>query len=148
MKRQTLRYSLWFCLLLSSAFAAWTWFRPYSWHSDPAARCQVRETQVTRDLAFFWVEVHLKVNPGMTHDLQKPIRLETAAGKKLVPDTTFGGNEGLGTTDIWPKFWLESADIEGVLTLYLNDGKLIIKSNQGIPPLETAQFRNYTTDQW
>ena len=149
MKRQTFRYSLLFCLLLSTAFAAWAWFRPYSWQSDPASHCKVVSTLVTRDTSYFWVEVHLKVNPGMTHDLQKPVRLETAGGKRLEPaDTTFSGKQEQGTTDIWFKFWLESADIEGDLTLHLNDGKLIVKANPGIPQLGSSIYRNFTTNHW
>lgn len=149
MKRQQLRYSLLFCLLLSAAFAAWAWFRPYAWQPDIAARCKVKETIVTPDASYFWVEVHLKVNPGMTHDLQKPVWLETASGKKLAPaNTTLGGKDGEGTTEIWGKFWLESADLNGALTLHLNDGKLIIKGNQGIPQLENSTYRYFTTNQW
>ena len=68
---------------------------PYAWRPDPAARCKVVETLVTRDQSFFWVDVHLKVNPGMTHDLRKTVRLETATGARHEPaDTTFAGTEG------------------------------------------------------
>ena len=149
MKRPILRSSLLVCLLIAAAFAAWSWFRPYAWHQDPAARCQVLETLVTRDQSFFWVHVHLKVNPGLTHDLQKPVLLVTASGHELEPaDTTFGSNGGQGTTDIWLKFWLESADLTRALTLHVNDGKLIVKSSEGVPPLANSASRNFTTNQW
>ncbi len=137
------------CLLAAAAFAAWSWFRPYAWHSDSAARCQVVETLVTRDHAFFWVDVHLKVNPGMTHDLQKPVHLETAAGKQFESaDTTFGGSDGPGTTDIWLKFWLEPADLTRTLTLHINDGKLLVKASEGVPQLANSAYRNFNTNQW
>ncbi len=149
MTRQILRYSLLVCLLVSAGFAAWSWLRPYAWHPDSAARCKVLETLVTRDRAFFWVDVHLKMNPGMTHDLQKPVFLQTAAGTKLEPaDTTFGGNDGQSAAEIWLKFWLEPADLAGPLALHLNDGKLLVKANQGIPELGTSTYRNFTTNQW
>ena len=149
MTRRILRYSLLVCLLVSAGFAAWSWFRPYAWHSDSAARCKVVETLVTRDRAFFWVDVHLKVNPGMTHDLQKPVRLATAAGAELEPaDTTFGGNDEESTTDIWFKFWLDSADMAGPLELHLNDGKLLVKAVKGVPELGTASSRNFTSNHW
>ncbi len=123
--------------------------RPYAWRSDPAARCKVVETLVTHDQSFFWVDVHLKVNPGMTHDLQKPVRLEAAAGKMLEPaDTTFVGTEGRGTTEIWFKFWLESTDLAGPLTLHLNGGELLVKSRSGVPRLGTSTYRNFTTNHW
>jgi hypothetical protein len=137
------------CLLVSAAFAAWSWFRPYAWNTDPAARCQIEETLVTRDQSFFWVDVHLKVNPKMTHDLQKPVFLVTAGGKRIESaDTTFGGKEGQGTTDIWLKFWLEPADLTSPLTLHLNDGKLVVKASGGVPELANSEFRNFTTNQW
>ena len=149
MKRQILRNSLLACLLISAAFAAWSWFRPYAWRPDPAARCKVVETLVTRDQSYFWVDVRLKVNPGMTHDLQKPVRLETAAGAKHEPaDTTFAGTEGRGTTEIWFKFWLEPADLAGPLTLDLNDGKLLIKTGNTVPELATSTYQNFTTNHW
>ena len=137
------------CLLISAAFAAWSWFRPYAWKSDSAARCEIVETLVTRDQAFFWVDVHLKVNPGMTHDLQKPVRLETAAGKQIESaDTTLGGLQGQGTTDLWLKFWLESADLTSSLTLHINDGKLLVKASDGVPQLANSAFKNFTTNHW
>ena len=149
MKRQIPRYALWGGLLLSTAFAMWSGLRPYSWHSDPGARCEVVETLLTRDQSFFWVNVHLKMNPGMSHDMQKPIRLETAGGRKLEPaDITLGAQDGREPPEIWVKFWLEATDLNGPLTLHLNDGKLQIKASMGIPKLETSSFKNFTTHQW
>jgi hypothetical protein len=148
-KRQILRYSLLACLLISSAFAAWSWFRPYAWRPDPAARCEIVETLLTRDQSYFWIDVRLKVIPRMTHDLQKPVRLKTASGATHEPaDTTFGGTSGQGTTEIWFKFWLEPADLAGPLTLHLNDGKLLIKTANTVPELDTSAYKNFTTNQW
>jgi len=136
-------------LLVSSAFAAWSWLRPYAWNPDPAARCEIVETLVTRDRSFFWVDVHLKINPGKTHDLRQPIYLALASGKKLEPaDTTLGGTEGHGTTDLWLKFWLARAEIDGPLDLHLNGGKLRVKDRTGVPSLENAAYRNFTTQRW
>lgn len=85
----------------------------------------------------------------MTHDLQKPVWLKTGNGKKLEPaDTTFSGKEEQVTTDIWFKFWLESADLDGDLTIHLNDGKLIVKANKGTPQLGSSKYRNFTTNHW
>ncbi|MES2441104.1 MAG: hypothetical protein V4584_18725 [Verrucomicrobiota bacterium] len=144
-----MRYLLVLCLLASAGFAAWSWFRPYEWQSDPAARCEILETLVTRDQSFFWVHVHVKVVPGMAHDLQKPVYLEAAAGKKLEPaDTTFGGADARSTTDIWFKFWLESSDLQGPLALHLNDGALHVRTGSGVPDLGSSKYRNFTSNQW
>jgi len=136
-------------LLVSAVFAAWSWFRPYAWTVDPAARCKVVGGQVKRDRSNFWLDVHLKVTPGKTHDLLKPVGLRTATGRELEPaDTTLAGDQGGGTTDLWLKFWLESADIEGPLTLRINDGVLVIKANSGMPPLDRSNLGYFVTQHW
>ncbi len=85
----------------------------------------------------------------MTHDLQKPILLRTAAGRKLEPaDTTLGSIDGQGTTDIWLKFWLDSADLTHSLELYINDGTLSVKASDGVPHLVNSASKNFTTHQW
>lgn len=147
--RRILRYSLLLLLLVSTAFAAWSWFRPYSWSPDPAARGKVVETLVTRDHSYFWVNVHLKMNAGETHDLQQPVRLETSRGTLLEPaDTTLVGSDTQAITEIWFKFWLEAADLDGPLTLQLNRGKLAVKSERGVPDLGSPAYRNFTTQHW
>lgn len=148
-KRRTLRGFLFLALLVSTVFAAWSWFRPYAWSADPAARCKVVGTQLKKDQSFFWVDVHLKVNSGQTHDLMKPVRLQTAAGHELEPaDTTLGGGPDGANSDLWFKFWLDSADIEGPLTLRINDGTLLIKSNSGIPAFGRSNFEYFPTNHW
>jgi hypothetical protein len=148
-KHRTLRLLLLVALLISSAFAAWGWLRPYSRSVDPAAYCKVVGTQVKKDGSFFWLETRLKVTPGKVHDLMKPVRLITAAGRELEPaDTTLGGDAGGGTTDIWFKFWLESADMNGPLKLRINDGSLVIRSGSGSPDLDRNNIYHFTTSRW
>ncbi|RYD22940.1 MAG: hypothetical protein EOP88_06190 [Verrucomicrobiaceae bacterium] len=135
--------------MAASAFAAWGWFRPYSWSNDPAARCKIVETMVSGDRSYFWVHVRLKVNPGEKHDLQKPVTLATASGKILEPaDTTFAGEDPLVPSDIWLKFWLESTDATGPLKLRINDGELVVRTGSGVPELNGDSFRNFTSQQW
>lgn len=106
-------------------------------------------SQVKQDRSNFWVNVHLKVSPDKTHDLMKPVRLITAAGRELEPaDTTLGGGADGGTSDLWFKFWLESGDIEGPLTLRINDGKLTIKAKAGRPNLGPSKEEYYITTHW
>jgi len=147
--RRTLRGFLAACLLVSAVFAAWSWFRPYAWKVDPAARCKVVGSLVKQDRSNFWVNVHLKVTSGQTHDLMKPVRLITAAGRELEPaDTTLGGGANGGTTDLWFKFWLESGDMEGPLVLGINDGKLTIKADTGTPNLGSSNEEYFITNHW
>ncbi len=136
-------------LIVSAAFAAWSWLRPYAWSVDPAARCKVVGSQVRKDGSFYWLDAHLKVTSGQAHDLMKPVRLITAAGRELEPaDTTLGGETGGGTTDLWFKFWLETADLDGPLKLRINDGSLVIRSGSGIPRLGSANPEYFTTSRW
>jgi hypothetical protein len=149
MKRRNFRFFLWVCLLIAAIFAAWTWLRPYAWNPDPTARCEILETLVTRDQSFIWVNVHLKVTPGMTHDLEKPVHLESTGGLMHEPaDTTFVGTIQQTTTEIWLKFWLEPTQLTGPLVLHLNDGKLIVKASNGIPVLGASSSYNFTSNHW
>lgn len=148
-KRRIFRICLLLVLSTALLFAAWTWFRPYDWNPDPGARCTVVATLVTPDVTFYWVEVHLNVNPGMSHDLRKPVFLQTGSGAKLQPaDTTLASIDGKTSTEIWFKFWLDSAQIKGPLNLHLNDGVLAIKKSALEPKLGGSEFRNFTTNQW
>ena len=149
MTRQIFRYILIAGLVLSCAFAGWVWFRPYSWNVDPAARCKVVETLVTRDQSYYWVDTHLTVNEGSNHDLQKPVYLQTSTGVKLDPaESTFAGEDMQNSREIWFRFWLDSTQLAGQLFLHLNDGKISIKATQGIPELKNAAYQNFTHDQW
>lgn len=136
-------------LVLAGLFAAWAWLRPYAWRPDAAARCKVVETLVTRDAAFCWVNIHLKVNPGAIHDLEKPVALEITGGRRLGPaDTTLGGADLKDPRDLWFRFWLDRESLAGPLTLHVNDGSLSIKSGDGVPEIENGRYRNFTTHRW
>ncbi len=147
--RSLLRLFLFIGLLLASSFAAWVWLRPYTWQTDPAARATITETLVTRDRSNYWVNVHLKVKSGQRHDMQKPVSL-IASGKPLVPaESTFGSSSGQQETDeIWLRFWLDAAELQGPLTLQINDGKLEVKATDGVPDLKDGAFANFTTSRW
>jgi len=146
--RQIVRGTLILLLLASAGFAAWSWFRPYDWKPDPGARCKIQETLVMRDVSNFWIHVHLKLEPGMAHDLQKPVWLETVGGKHEPADSTFGSISGREPSDLWFKFWLEPADLGGDLVLHMNDGKLVVRSGSGAPDIRNTEYRNFTTTHW
>lgn len=172
MKRRVFRNFLWVGLVMASVFAAWSWLRPYAWGADPAARCKIVETLVTRDESYTWVNCRLQVIPGMIHDMQKPARLETTDGVMHEPadttfastiaqptsvasgstsppaDTSFAGTTDQPTTEIWLKFWLGPAEMQGPLVLHLNDGKLSVKASNGIPNLGASNSYNFTSDRW
>ena len=148
-KREKLRVFLMVALLCSAAFAAWTWFRPYAWKADPAAGSRIETAQVRSDSGFFWLDLHLKVNEGSSHDLMKPVRLVTGAGRKLEPaDTTLGGGPEKGTTDLWFKFWLEPSDFGGPMKLQINDGHLDVRSGTGVPSLGASKREVFPTQNW
>ena len=133
-------------LVLVSALAAWSWFRPYEWKADPAARFRIQQARITRDHSNYWVDVFLK---GADHDLQKRVFLETADGRSLDPaDTTLSGDEGKGITDLWFRFWLDEHDFSGPLKLHLNDGALLLRSSSGAPALESGESKILMTNSW
>lgn len=147
--RRNLRAALTVTLLFAAGFAAWSWFRPYAWSVDRNARCEVVGCQVKRDRSNFWVDVHLKMTPGQTHDLMKPVLLLTSEGGELEPaETTLGGSDDGGTSDLWFKFWLETREIEGPLTLRINDGTLVIRKNSGMPALGANDLEYFVTNHW
>jgi hypothetical protein len=136
-------------LLCSTAFAAWTWWRPYAWQVDPSARCHLEAAQVRSDRGFYWLDLHVQVAPGATHDLMKPVRLITGSGRTLEPaDTTLGGGPDKETSDLWFKFWLEPSDFDGPMKLQINDGSLIVRSGAEIPSLGSSNLEVFTTHNW
>lgn len=148
-QRQIIRKFLVVALVVASVFATWSWFRPYAWGADTAARCRVVGVQVRKDQSYFWVDVRLKVLAGQKHDLLKPVRLCTVAGREIEPaDTTMVGDKDIGTTDLWFKFWLESKEIEGPLSLRINDGTLVIKADAGTPSLDLSKSGYFPTQHW
>ncbi len=148
-KRRTFRGILLALLVGASAVAIWSWFRPYDWAPDPEARYGIRAAQLIRDQSYFWLNVQLDRTGNAEHDLLKPVRLETAAGRRIEPaDTTFEGTPETGTTRIWFRFWLEKSDLEGPLKLHLNDGALDVKTTSGIPSLGATGERVFTSHRW
>lgn len=133
-------------LLVVSAFAAWSWLRPYQWQPDPTARFEIHQARLIRDHSNFWVDVFLK---GADHDLSKRVSLETADGRTLDPaDTTLSGDEGKGITDLWFRFWLDSKDFTGPLKLHLNDGTLLVRTSDGLPALESGASKVFLSNSW
>lgn len=133
-------------LVLVSAFAAWSLFRPYEWQPDPAARFKIRQVRVIRDHSNYWLDVSLK---GTNHDLEKRVHLESADGRLLEPaDTGLSGENGKGITDLWLRFWLDARDFNGPLKLKLNDGGLIVRSGSGVPVLESGESRILNSNSW
>ena len=134
MKRQMIRLSLAVLVVALTALAAKVWTAKYDSDPDPKARFVVTEALVRKDKSYRWVELHLKKSGGSEHDLRKPVRLVTADGTGHEPaDTTFAGSPETGFTDIWFKFWLTESDLEGLLTLRINEGELRVKTSGGAP---------------
>lgn len=136
-------------LLCAAVFAAWTWWRPYAWQVDPGARGHLEAAQVRSDLGFYWLDLHVQIARGATHDLMKPVRLITGSGRTLEPaDTKLSGGPDKETSDLWFKFWLEPSDFGGPIKLLINDGSLIVRSETGIPSLGSSNLEVFTTHHW
>jgi hypothetical protein len=149
MIRRVLPFLFGLVLLLASGFALWTWFRPYDWHPDRDARCEIVQAQVTKDRSYYWLELRLKMNPIMLHDFTQKILLETVTQARLeAANSTFTGIETQAVTDIWLKFWIEPKDLAGPMTLHINEGQLSIKIRNTLPELGVSGVRTFSTNQW
>jgi len=91
--------------------------------------------------------VFLKTNEGEGFDPTKAVRLETAAGRAIKPADFHYASQARSERPRL-KFWLESADITGRLELRINDGKLVLKSNEGLPLIACSGKRRFTTHHW
>ncbi len=146
-KRRTLLLLL--ALAVSLVFAGWQWLRPYDWDPDPGARYRIEYASVQRDHSYYWLNVRLERHGTASHDLEKPVRLLTAAGRELEPaDTELGGSEETGTETLGFRFWLEAADFSGPLKLRLNDGTLLVRKDSGVPGVSEGAARYFTTSNW
>ncbi|MCX6845839.1 MAG: hypothetical protein NTU84_04630 [Verrucomicrobia bacterium] len=134
-------------VLGAACFAAWAWLRPYAWRVDPAARCQIEGAEISEDHGYYWVEVFLKTNEGEGFDPTRAVKLETAAGRVLAPaDFQLAAQASSERPRL--KFWLEPADIAGRLELRINDGKLVLKSNEGLSQISRSGSQRFTTHHW
>jgi hypothetical protein len=136
-------------LAVSSAFAAWQWFRPYQWSVDPAARFEIAHASLLRDHSFYWLDLHLKHRGDAGHDLAKPVRLVFGDGRELEPaETTFEGDAEQATRSLGLRFWLEDRDFSGPLHLRLNDGRLEVRKRSGPPVKVGTSSAHFTTSDW
>lgn len=134
MKRQLLRLSLASLLVAVTFLAVMLWTGKYDRDPDPRARYRIDAARLDRDRSYSWLEIHLRKDGEENHDMLQPVLLVTADGTEHEPaDTTFAGGPEMGFTDIWFKFWLENADLEGKIDLRINGGTLRVKENKGMP---------------
>jgi hypothetical protein len=134
MKRPLLRLLIAALLVAVTFLAVKLWTGKYDSDPDPRARYRIKAARLERDRSYIWLEIHLRKNGGKDHDLRKPVRLVTADGTKHEPaDFRFAGSQEKGFTDIWFKFWLEEAAVEGKIDLRMNGGELRVKTNEGTP---------------
>lgn len=134
MKRPLLRLMIAALLVTVTVLAVKMWTVKYDRDPDPRARYRIEAARLESDRSYLWLEIHLRKNGDKDHDMLQPVLLVTADGAEHEPaDTTFGGGPEKGFTDIWFKFWLESADLEGKIDLRMNGGTLRVRTNQGPP---------------
>jgi len=136
-------------LVASAAFAVWSWTRPYEWKPDPAARSKIVAAGLERDHSYHWLNLRLKIRPGMEHDLQMPVFLETASRPRLEPaDTTLAGDVDRPIDEIFFRFWLEAGDLDGPITLHINEGTLSVRVGSGEPRMGRYGRSNFNTRRW
>ena len=152
--RKTFRLILVGLLVISGGFATWSWTRPYEWGADSQSQCRIVGCEVVADHDNYWVNLHLMIldddkDVVYEHDLIKPVRLLSAGGGEIEPaDTTLEGDQTKKIRKIWLRFWLEKEDLQGPLTLRINDGKLKVRSGGGEPKLRSDGSRYFVTHRW
>ncbi len=140
---------LYLMLAVSAAFAVWSWTRPYEWRADPATRAKIVAAGLQRDHSYHWLDLRLKVRPGMEHDLKLPVFLETASRPQVEPaDTTLAGDVDRPIDEIFLRFWLESGDLDGPIQLHLNEGVLSVRTGNGEPRMSRDGRANFQTRRW
>lgn len=136
-------------LVVAIGYAGWSWWRPYDWQPDPAARYRITGTGVTHDHGYHWVEIHLRKAGAENHDLSQPVRLVLADGRELEPaDTRLGGDPAQGVAELTFKFWLEPGSLGGPLALKLNGGQLRVRNGAGVPALGSSGYRFFNSTRW
>jgi hypothetical protein len=58
------------------------------------------------------------------------------------------GEDGIGTTEIWFKFWLEPGDLDGQIRLRMNHGILQLKTSQGLPRIGASGQQFFNSTAW
>lgn len=136
-------------LTAAAAFAGWSWTRPYEWRPDPLAGCTIVTAGLIRDHSYHWLDLHLDVRQDAEHDLRKPVFLETAARPRVEPaDTRLDGHAEKPITNLHLRFWLEAGDLDGPLTLHLNDGSLSVRTGAGEPRLRGDLGTTFRSQHW
>lgn len=149
MTRRNFRILMVVILAVLSAFAIWSWTRPYEWRPDAGAGCVVVAAGLQRDHSYHWLDLRLKVRGGNGHDLRKPVFLETAGRPRVEPaDTTLSGDAENPIDELFLRFWLEPGDLDGPLSLHLNDGVLSIRTGHGEPRLDREGRAVFHTRRW
>jgi hypothetical protein len=139
MKRQLLRLSIAALLVAVTFLAVMLWTGKYESDPDPRARYKIQSAQLERDRSYVWLEIHLRKNGEMNHDMLQPVLLVTADGTEHEPaDTTFAGSPEKSFSEIWFKFWLEITDLQGEIDLRMNGGELRVKTNKGAPSTDKS----------
>ena len=137
MKRPLLRLLIAALLVGLMFLAVKLWTGKYDGDPDPRALFRIEASSLKRDGTYAWLEIHLRKSGIQEHDMLKPVFLVTPDGREHEPaDTSFAGAPGKGLTDIWFKFWLEDAALEGKIDLCMNGGTLRVKTNEGAPAMD------------
>lgn len=144
-----LRLILWLALLASLGFAAWATLRPFDWKPDPQAGCHLSSAHIRKDHSYYWLDLHVKINAGASHQLEIPVVMKLADGKSLDPaDITFVSRDKGPIEEIFLKFWLAEDQIHGPLNLKINQGLLRVKSTHAAPAIENGKTRALPTHRW
>ena len=148
MNRRVVTIALALLLAIAASWALHRLTRPYDPGSPPVDGTRVTGASLTRDRSFHWLAVEL--DGGIPADGMPPaIRLRDSDGvlhdsAEWQRPAAGGSGETRGTL----RFWLDSRQLAGTLTLELPGGSLAVKRSTGIPPVADGRTRRFRTSNW
>ncbi len=149
MKRQLIRLGFALTLVLLTFFLHSVIPKNYSKDHDPNALFEIAASRLERDQAFYWLEIHLQKTAETPHNFrQKIILLGPQERTYQAADTKLAGTPETGVTDIWVKFWIEAAALDGYLNLELNNATLAVKEPSSFPELSDKSEAVFHSSNW
>jgi hypothetical protein len=133
-------------LAVATVFAAWRLMRGYDPEANPEAGHQINSVSVTEDHGYCWLDIDLMVKPAAAGEAGM-IMLLGAGGQQYLP-AAVGAPLRPAAAGPALRFWLRTAELEGLLTLVVGRDRLRVKLAGPAPRLATGQSLTLRQTRW